>query len=186
MPGAKRASGRPVELILLEDQDRSRWDAARIAEGQALIERALGLGRPGPYQVQAAIASLHDDGGHRGRHGLGADRVAVRLAAADEPIAGRRAQPRGRRRDARWTGDRTGDDRRDHADRGVLDGYSYFHAARADLLRRLERWSEAAGAYRRALELTTNGPERAFLTGRLDAVDARAASEQPGRSRSLS
>ena len=57
---------------------------------------------------------------------------------------------------------------------GALDDYPYLHAARADLLRRLERWSEAAAAYRRALALTTNAPERAFLEGRLREVDARA------------
>ena len=56
---------------------------------------------------------------------------------------------------------------------GELESYPYLHAARADLLRRLERWSEAAAAYRRALELTTNGPERAFLDGRLRDVEAR-------------
>ena len=65
---------------------------------------------------------------------------------------------------------------------GELDGYSYLHAARADLLRRLERWSEAGTAYGRALELTTNGPERAFLTGRLDGVRRRVTTA-PGRSK---
>ena len=65
---------------------------------------------------------------------------------------------------------------------GILDGYPYLHAARADLLRRLERWSEAATAYRRALELTDNGPERAFLERRLDDVSARVVSgSQPPR-----
>jgi RNA polymerase sigma-70 factor (ECF subfamily) len=56
---------------------------------------------------------------------------------------------------------------------GELDDYPYLHAARADLLRRLERWSEAETAYRRALELTTNGPERSFLEGRLRDVTGR-------------
>jgi RNA polymerase sigma-70 factor (ECF subfamily) len=68
---------------------------------------------------------------------------------------------------------------------GVLDGYSYFHAARADLLRRLERWSEAAGGYDRALALTTNGPERSFLSRRRDEVQARIAGVGQG-SRSTS
>jgi RNA polymerase sigma-70 factor (ECF subfamily) len=72
------------------------------------------------------------------------------------------------------------------APQDVLDEYSYFHAARADLLRRLERWTEAASAYRRALELTTNGPERAYLAGRLDAVTRRTASGPGGRSQSPS
>jgi RNA polymerase sigma-70 factor (ECF subfamily) len=65
---------------------------------------------------------------------------------------------------------------------GELDDYSYFHAARADLLRRLERWSEAAAVYARAIELTANDPERAFLAGRLLLVRDKATSAG-GRSR---
>ena len=83
------------------------------------------------------------------------------------PVAGRRAQPRGGRGDGRRPGRRPGDDGR-HRRLGRARHYPYLHAARADLLRRLERWSEAEAAYRRALELTTNGAERAFLEGRLD------------------
>ena len=67
---------------------------------------------------------------------------------------------------------------------GALDDYPYFHAARADLLRRLGRWSEAAAAYRRALVLTTNAAERAFLTGRLEAAEQHAGdgAQPPARS----
>jgi RNA polymerase sigma-70 factor, ECF subfamily len=166
--------GSAGELILLGDQDRSRWDAARIAEGQSLVERAVAARRPGPYQVQAAIASLHDDA-------TSADEtdwpqiaalyaslqrltpspvielnLAAAVAMADGPAVGL----------AMIDG---------IAASGELESYPYLHAARADLLRRLERWSEADGAYRRALELTSNGAERAFLEDRLTDVRRRAS-----------
>ena len=105
--------GPAASSILLDDQDRSRWDAGRIAEGQALVEGALGERRPGPYQLQAAIAALHDEAATPGRHGLGADRLAVRGAPADGPVAGRGAEPGGGRRDGRRSGGRAGDDGRD-------------------------------------------------------------------------
>jgi len=160
-------------LVLLEDQDRSRWDADRIAEGQVLIERALAMARPGPYQVQAAIASLHD--------------TAVTPAATDwaqiaslyesllrmnpTPVVELNLAVAVAMRDGPATGLAMLDGL---ASTGELDEYSYFHATRADLLRRLERWSEATTAYAQAIELTTNGPERVFLTGRLRQVQDRA------------
>ena len=160
------------ELILLDDQDRSLWDAERIAEGRTLVETALADGRPGPYQVQAAIAALHDEAA------TPADtdwrqivslyvtlqrmtpspvvelNLAAAVAMADGPAIGL----------AMMDGIVAG---------GELDAYPYLHAARADLLRRLGRWSEAEAAYTRALELTTNAPERHFLEGRLADVQAR-------------
>jgi RNA polymerase sigma-70 factor, ECF subfamily len=154
------------ELVLLEDQDRSRWDAARIAEGRALIAGALGAGRPGPYQIQAAIADLHDEARSWSetdwpqivalyRRLLVLDpspvvelNLAAAVAMAEGPAVGL-AMIDGLAAD------------------GTLDGYPYLHAARADLLRRLGRSSEAAAAYRRALELTENRAERSFLEGRL-------------------
>ena len=161
-------------LILLEDQDRSRWDAARIAEGQALLERALSGGRPGPYQVQAAIASLHDDAA------TPADTDWAQIAAlygslirmSPSPVVELNLAVAVAMRDGPATGLAMMDGL---ATAGALDEYPYLHAARADLLRRLERWSEAANAYRRALELTTNGPERTFLTERLASVEGRIA-----------
>ena len=92
---ARRPPGGPGRAptgssILLEDQDRSRWDAAPIAEGRALVERALAAGRPGPYQLQAADRRPPRRGGDRGRHGLGPDRRAVHGARADGPVPGRR------------------------------------------------------------------------------------------------
>ena len=130
------------ELILLDDQDRARWDAARIAEGQALIETALAARRPGPYQVQAAIAALHDEAAvpsetdwaqiaslYATLQGMAPSPVvelnlAAAVAMADGPAIGL----------AMMDG---------IAATGELDTYPYLHAARADLLRRLERWSEA-------------------------------------------
>jgi RNA polymerase sigma-70 factor (ECF subfamily) len=157
------------ELILLDDQDRGRWDAARISEGQALIEEALEARRPGPYQVQAAIAALHDEAviptetdwaqiaslyatlQQMAPSPVVELNLAAAVAMADGPAIGL----------AMMDG---------IAATGELDAYPYLHSARADLLRRLERWSEAATAYERALELTTNAPERAFLESRLAEV----------------
>jgi RNA polymerase sigma-70 factor (ECF subfamily) len=166
--------GTQGELILLDDQDRSRWDAARIAEGQDLIETALAARRPGPYQVQAAIAALHDeaitpsDTDWAQIASLYATlqqmtpspvvelNLAAAVAMADGPAIGL----------AMMDG---------IAAAGELDSYPYLHSARADLLRRLERWSEAETAYRRALDLTSNAPEHAFLEGRLGQIQRRRA-----------
>ena len=162
-------TGAHGELVLLEDQDRSRWDRARIDEGQALLDRAMRMRRVGPYQLQAAIAALHDEAAtaeetdwlqiaalYRVLGGMAPSPIvelnrAVAIAMADGPAAGLAII------------DRLVAD-------GHLDGYPYLHAARADLLRRLDRRSEAVAAYRRALELTANGPERAFLERRLAEV----------------
>jgi RNA polymerase sigma-70 factor (ECF subfamily) len=161
--------GADGELILLDDQDRSRWDAVRISEGRALVERALEARRPGPYQLQAAIAALHDeaatpadtDWAQIARLYGALQRMtpspvvelnlAAAVAMADGPAVGL----------AMMDG---------LAASGELDAYPYLHAARADLLRRLERWSEAETAYRRALQLTSNGAERAFLERRRSEV----------------
>jgi len=167
------------ELILLDDQDRSRWDRERIAEGQALVRSALEVGRPGPYQVQAAIAALHDEAAtpvdtdwpqiaslYRALRAMAPSPVvelnlAAAVAMADGPAVGL----------AMMDG---------IAASGDLERYPYLHAARADLLRRLRRWSEATTAYGRALELTNNGAERAFLERRLaEVATARGAEPRP-------
>jgi RNA polymerase sigma-70 factor (ECF subfamily) len=159
--------------VLLEDQDRGRWDRAEIDEGQAVLDRAIRAGRPGPYQVQAAIAAVHDSATAPAAtdwleiaalYGRLAELApspvvelnrAVAIAMADGPAAGLS------RLDALAAEDRLAD-------------YPYFHSARADLLRRLDRRDAAAEAYRRALDLTTNDVERAFLSRRLREVeDAR-------------
>jgi RNA polymerase sigma-70 factor (ECF subfamily) len=162
------------ELVLLEDQDRSRWDADRIAEGAALVDGVLRRGRPGPYQVQAAIAALHDGAPSSDATDWGQIAAlygalvqlepspvvelnrAVAVAMADGPSIGL-ALMDGLLADGR------------------LDDYVYLHAARADLLRRLERWSEARSAYERALALTANEAERAFLRRRIAEIDAAIA-----------
>jgi RNA polymerase sigma factor, sigma-70 family len=165
------------ELILLDDQDRSRWDRERIAEGRELVERALRMGRPGPYQVQAAIAALHDEAVTPAAtdwtqiaslyRALGAMapspvvelNLAVAVAMADGAAVGL----------AMMDG---------IAASGELERYPYLHAARADLLRRLDRRTEAATAYLRALDLTTNGAEQAYLQRRLAEVTAARGAEQ--------
>jgi RNA polymerase sigma-70 factor (ECF subfamily) len=157
------------ELVLLEDQDRALWDVARVVEGRALVERALTYLRPGPYQLQAAIAALHDEAAdpletdwaqiaalYRALATIDPSPVielnrAVAVAMADGPAIGL----------ALMDGIAAG---------GSLDTYPYLHAGRADLLRRLERWSEAASAYDRALDLTSNGAERDYLRRRLAEV----------------
>lgn len=161
------------ELVLLEDQDRSRWDQARIAEGRALVQGVLPLGRVGPYQLQAAIAALHDEAPEAAATDwaqiaelyLALVRLdpspvvrlnhAVAVAMADGPAIGL----------ALMDG---------LADEGSLATYSYLHASRADLLRRVGRRSEAAAAYRHALALTANIPERSFLERRLREVEGEA------------
>lgn len=161
------------ELVLLEDQDRARWDRSEIDEGQALLERAMRLGRPGPYQVQAAIAALHDTAAHP----AGTDWAQIaalygRLAQlAPSPVVElNRAVAV-----AMASGFEVGLARLDVlADDELLAAYPYYHAARADLLRRLGRRREAAAAYRAALALTANEVERSFLARRLGEVEPGA------------
>jgi RNA polymerase sigma-70 factor, ECF subfamily len=154
------------ELILLGDQDRSRWDRAGIAEGTALLRRAMASGEIGPYGLQAAIAAAHAEAPTA--EATDWDRIvslydllarahpspvvelnrAVAVAMRDGPAAGLALV------DALLAG-------------GQLDSYHLAHAARGDLLRRLDRPAEARAAYRRALELTRQQPERRFLERRL-------------------
>ena len=161
------------DLVLLEDQDRSRWDAAAIGEGRELLEQALRRGRPGPYQVQAAIAACHATAatpadtdwqeiavlyGELARM-TGSPVVelnrAVAVAMADGPAAGLTLV--------------------DALDAGaVLADYPYLHATRADLLRRLDRRDEAAAAYERAAELVTTAAERRYLSRRIEELRASA------------
>jgi RNA polymerase sigma-70 factor, ECF subfamily len=161
------------QMILLEDQDRDRWDRAKVDEGRELLDKALRMRRVGPNQLQAAIAALHDDAATAVETdwaqiaGLYAvlGRVApspvielnraVAVAMASGPEVGLRLI------DA-------------VAASGQLEEYPYLHASRADLLRRLGRLPEAADAYARARELTANEAERAFLERRLTEVGARS------------
>ena len=156
-------------LVLLEDQERGRWDRARIAEGAALVDRALRMGRPGAYQLQAAIAALHDEAA------TPSDTDWPQIVALYAALASLEPSPIVELNRAvaiaMAEGPAAGLDRIDAlAATGSLSEYPYLHSSRADLLRRLGRRDDAAAAYRRALELTENAAERRFLTGRLAEV----------------
>jgi RNA polymerase sigma-70 factor, ECF subfamily len=155
-------TGPEGELVLLEDQDRTLWDPTRIAEGRRVLARAASLRRIGPYQLQAAIASVHAEEetdweaiallyeqlGRLSPSPIVELNRAVAVAMARGAVQGLDliAQIEG------------------------LDDYHLLHAARADLLRRLGRRDEAAGAYRQALALSPNPVERDFLERRLAEV----------------
>ncbi|MEU4645074.1 RNA polymerase sigma factor [Micromonospora sp. NPDC023814] len=154
-------------LVPLGEQDRRRWDAGLVAEGQALVRRCLRRDRPGPYQIQAAIAAVHSDA----PSAAGTDWAQILMlydqltACAPGPVVAlNRAVAL-----AEVAGPAVALAAVDRLD---LAGYHVFHAVRADLLRRLGRAGEAAEAYRTAAERTDNAAERAFLAAR--AVAARS------------
>ena len=152
---------RDGELVLLADQDRSLWDEQQIAAGTGALERALALHGRGPYVIQAAIAALHAEPERdwpqiaalyaelatlTGSPVVELNR-AVAVAEAEGPEAGLRI-----------------------ADELDLDGYRYLHTTRGELLRRMGRREEARAAYRRALEMTSDPPERRFVEQRLEEL----------------
>ena len=158
------------ELVLLEDQDRSRWDRAKIHEGIKLLDQAIRRGPAGPYRLQACIAALHAvaptaEATDWRRITLLYDQL---MAVADSPVVAlNRAGAV-----AMVEGPAAGLDLMDTlAASGTLDSYHLLHAARGDLLRRLGRAPEAAAAYRRALELATYPVEQSFHSHRLSQVD---------------
>jgi RNA polymerase sigma-70 factor, ECF subfamily len=149
-------------LVLLDDQDHSLWNANRIAEGRRVLDRALRLRRPGPYQVQSAIASLHLE---RKTDWPQVAELYERLAAfTPSPVV----ELNHAVAVAMAEGPERGLDLIDEIE--GLERYRHLHSARADLLRRLGRGDEAALAYRRALELTAQRAERIFLERRLAEV----------------
>jgi RNA polymerase sigma-70 factor (ECF subfamily) len=150
------------ELVLLERQDRSLWDGARIDEGRRVLDRALPLRRAGPYQLQAAIASLH----------LEPTTDWAQIAALYGRLECFTPSPVVELNRAVAVAMADGPERGLELIDGIdgLDGYRHLHSARADLLRRLGRGAEAADSYRRALELATQPAERAFLERRLAEV----------------
>ena len=164
-----RRAGRVDEagdLVTLENQDRGRWDATEIAEGAELLETALRFGRPGPYQLQAAIAACHatakdaadtDWAQIAALYGRLAEFVPSPVVALNRAVAIGMVE-----------GPAAGLDlvQRLEAD-GDLAGYHLLPSTRADMLRRLGRNSEAADAYREALALATTDTERRYLTRRL-------------------
>ena len=105
------------ELVSLEDQDRTRWDTTRIAAADVLLRRALRRGRPGPYQIQAAIAAVHATAPTAGRHRLDRSRGPLRRTGQTDPVAGGRAQPRGGGGDGRRPASRAGPGRPPGRDR---------------------------------------------------------------------
>jgi RNA polymerase sigma-70 factor (ECF subfamily) len=155
------------ELVLLEDQDRSRWDHDMIDQGLALLEQGHDLSALGPYQLQAAIAAVH------ARAPRPEDTDWPQMAALYEALSVAVPSPVVELNRVVAVA------MADGPERGLrmleplaeaLDGYHLFHSARADLLRRLDRFDEAASAYERALELVTNPQERRFLERRLGEV----------------
>jgi RNA polymerase sigma-70 factor (ECF subfamily) len=154
------------ELVLLDDQDRSLWDADKIAEGRRMVVEALSGGRPGPYAIQAAIAAVHDEAANVATTDwpqVVALYDVLRTIAPSPLVDLNRAVAV-----AMVHGPEAGLELLDElaADRR-LAGYHLLPAARADLLRRLGRAEEAAAAYREALALVGNEPERRYLKRRL-------------------
>jgi len=159
------------DLVLLQDQDRSRWNRAAIAEGLALVERALASRRFGPYSLQAAIAAVHAASpsveATDWAQIVGLYEVLLRIEPS--PVIALNRAVAVAMRDGPEAGLLLVDALIGH---GGLDTYRLAHAARADLCRRLARREEAAASYRRALALTQQAAERRFLERRLAALDA--------------
>jgi RNA polymerase sigma-70 factor, ECF subfamily len=158
-------TGPDGSLVLLADQDRGRWDRAMIAEGQDLVRACLRLGRPGPYQIQAAVSAVHSDAPAAADTDWGQilalyDQL---MAVAPTPVVALNrcvavAEVEGPARALELV------------DQLGLDGYHLFHSTRADLLRRLGRRADAAAAYDAAIARSANQAERSFLRRRRDGL----------------
>jgi RNA polymerase sigma-70 factor (ECF subfamily) len=149
-------------LVLLADQDRSRWDHALIAEGQAIVRQCLRRGQPGPYQIQAAINAVHSDAPVAAATDW--DQILrlydQLLAVAPSPVVAlNRAVAV-----AETDGPAAALALVDGLEPASLGGYYLFHSIRADLLRRLGRRADADTAYETAIAQTANAAERAHLT----------------------
>jgi RNA polymerase sigma-70 factor, ECF subfamily len=156
-------------LVTLEEQDRSLWDRVQIDEGLGLVDAALRMRRVGPYQLQAAIAALHAEAA------TSAETDWPQIAALYAELARIHPSPVVQLNGAVAVGMSEGPRRGlalidELGTSGELDRYHLFHAARADMLRRLGSFEAAAEAYRRALALMANGAERAYLERRLAAL----------------
>jgi RNA polymerase sigma-70 factor (ECF subfamily) len=160
------------EIVLLEEQDRTRWHRDQIAEGLELLERALGRGARGPYALQAAIAGLHAQAKSAQEtdwHQIVA-LYELLLQAQPSPVvelnrAVAVAMASGLSEGLRLLNALE--------ERGELCGYYLLPAARGDLLRRMERWEESGDAYRQALAFVSNEAERKFLRRRLTEVQGQ-------------
>jgi RNA polymerase sigma-70 factor, ECF subfamily len=163
-------SGMPV---LLDSQDRATWDQAAIEEGSALVERALLMRRPGPYQVQAAIAALHTQAATPEQTDWPQIAALYSVLTSYNPspvVELNRAAAVAMAYGAEFglaLIDRP-------AVAGALEQYRWLHTTRGELLRRLARWPEAAAAYTRALQLSDNTAERAFVSQQLAVIRAAA------------
>jgi RNA polymerase sigma-70 factor (ECF subfamily) len=160
---ARTAADGSGALVLLADQDRSRWDRALIAEGQDLVRRCIRRGRPGPYQLQAAIAAVHGDAA------VAADTDWRQILVLYDQLLTVQPTPVVALNRAVALAEVEGPGAAlailDGLD-GALGGYHPFHVARADVLRRLGRTGEAAAAYAEAIARAGNAAERRFLAGR--------------------
>ncbi len=168
------------ELVTLEEQDRSRWDAAEIAEGVRLVQAALSLRRVGSYQLQAAIAAVHAEAKRADetdwRQIVALYGELMRITSSPVVALNYAAAV------AMSEGPERGLDLLEEAGAGgALENYYLFHASRADLLRRLGRLSEAATSYNTALSLTTNQVEMNYIQRRLNELDKKKGRdfEQP-------
>jgi RNA polymerase sigma-70 factor (ECF subfamily) len=159
--------------VLLDSQDRATWDQAAIEEGSALVERALLMRRPGPYQVQAAIAALHAEAATPEQTDWPQIAALYSVLASYTPspvVELNRAAAVAMAYGAEFglaLIDRP-------AVAGALEHYRWLHTTRGELLRRLGRWPEATAAYTRALQLSDNAAERAFVSQQLGIVQAAA------------
>jgi RNA polymerase sigma-70 factor (ECF subfamily) len=157
----REARLRDGELVLLAEQDRSLWDGAQIAEGRAVLDRAIALRGAGPYVIQAAIASLHAD---QPRDWAEIEALYARLAR----LTGSPVVELGR---AVAVAETTGAQAAlAIVDRLALADYRYLHSTRGELLRRLDRADEAREAYCRAIALTHDDAERRLLERQLAAL----------------
>ncbi|MEV6812421.1 RNA polymerase sigma factor [Micromonospora sp. NPDC051296] len=175
---ARRAArtGPGGEVVLLDDQDRGRWDRPMIEEGRGLVLAALTGGPPGQYGVQAAIAALHDEAADVATTDW-PQIVAlydVLIALAPSPVVALNRAVAVAMRDGPEAGLALLDEL---SGEPLLRTYHPYPAARADLLRRLGRFSEAAAAYREALALAGAEPEQVHLRRRLDAVEMSDAAD---------
>ncbi len=158
------------ELVLLDDQDRALWDAGLIAEGCALVERALSTRRFGPYCLQAAIAAVHAEAPHAAQTDwvqiVGLYDVLLRVLPS--PVIELNRAVAVAKRDGPGAGLSLIEG---ILQRGELQDYHLAHSARAEFCRQLGRVAEAREAYLRALALTRQEPERRFIQGRLLALE---------------
>jgi RNA polymerase sigma-70 factor (ECF subfamily) len=155
------------DLVLLDEQDRSRWDRVKIDEGVAVLEEALALYDPGPYQVQAAISALHTEAPTAEATDWSQiaalyDTLATMTPSAVVEVnrAGSVAMARGAQAGLELL----------LCLEGQVDDFYPYHAVRADLLRRTNQREAAAEAYEQALDLCQNSAERAYLQRRLDEL----------------